>query len=99
VNKANGEAAAVLLGQLKAAFNAADRVPRLMVFFTDGCAACIEAARGVRQILEQIQPAPMVIVVWESVPGSGLPEATPTPAELALLASTAGCDRFGIRII
>jgi hypothetical protein len=30
----------------------------------------------------------MVIVVWESVPSSGLPEAAPTPKELALLSHT-----------
>jgi hypothetical protein len=76
------------ISQLKAAFNAADRVPRLMVFFTEGCAACVEAARSVRQILEQAQPAPVLIIVWESVPSSGLPAAAPTSKELALLNST-----------
>ena len=73
------------LGKLRDSFNAADRSPRVMVFFTEGCGACIEAAAGVKRTLAGVQPRPTVFVVWEPVPGSGLREATPTPAEWSLL--------------
>jgi hypothetical protein len=73
------------LAGLRESFNAADRSPRVMVFFTEGCGACIEAAAGVKRTLEGVTPAPTVFIVWEPVPGSGLREAAPTPTEWSQL--------------
>jgi hypothetical protein len=74
------------LEPLRAEFNGARHLPRLVVFLSPTCPHCAEGARAVRAgLLEDDPAAPLhVTVVWLDVlPGDGLPAARAARARLA----------------
>lgn len=55
------------LSDLRAAFNADTSGPRVIVFFSSGCAACDTGSRALQKTLETIDGPLTVIGVWEPI--------------------------------
>lgn len=52
---------------LRAAFNAGAAGPRVVVFFSSGCAACDTGSRALQKTLETIDGPVTIIGVWEPI--------------------------------
>jgi hypothetical protein len=55
------------LSDLRAAFNADTAGPRVVVFFSSGCAACDTGSRALQNTLETLNGPLTVIGVWEPI--------------------------------
>lgn len=55
------------LTDVRAAFNAGAAGPRVVVFFSSGCAACDTGSRALQKILETIDGPLTIIGVWEPI--------------------------------
>lgn len=67
------------VGNLRAAFNAGERGPRLVVFFSSACRACDEGSTLLDAMLRKLPGDLRVFAVWEPIDASDGP---PPPAWL-----------------
>lgn len=55
------------LGDVRAAFNAGAAGPRVVVFFSSGCAACDTGSRALQKTLETLDGPLTIVGVWEPI--------------------------------
>jgi hypothetical protein len=67
------------LGKLRNAFNAGSQGPRVIVFFSSGCASCDTGSAALQAMLEKVHGPLTLFAVWEPIFSTDSP---PTPEML-----------------
>jgi hypothetical protein len=81
------------VNDLRAAFNAGAAGPRVVVFFSSGCAACDTGSRALQKTLETIDGPVTIIGVWEPIFET---DPAPTPKLFGNNEGWAAVTRFWI---